>query len=429
MNIKALYSFFIKYYTISIDSRKIKKDSIFFGIKGNNFDGNDFVLEAIKKGAKYAVSNNYLLTNKIANIFYFEDPLKTLQDLATYHRKKINPKIIAITGSNGKTTTKNLFNNVLSQKFRTIATRGNLNNHIGVPLTLLSIKKKTEVAIIEMGANQFNDIQELSEIAQPDIGIITNFGEAHLEKFGSKEGIIKGKSELYNFLKEKEREIIINIDDNKQVKLLKEYPYYSYGTRKNANVILKKYSLINDRVVIGLENIKIETQLKGDFNFYNVAAAIAIGKFFSITNEQIKKGIENYIPKENRGETLYKNTNKIFLDAYNANPSSMKESLKFFFKINTKKNKILILGDMLELGKYAIEKHREIIDFIEKNNFEKAFLVGDIFSKIKVNQNNIFLFKEKKEIESYLREENLKNKYFFIKASNSMMLNTIVKFL
>ena len=312
MEIGSIHKIFLKSNGVSTDSRKVKKNDIYFSLKGPNFNGNEFAKSAIEKGACYAIvdQKEYVIDKSYILV---EDCLKTLQNLANYHRKNSKAKIIGLTGSNGKTTSKELIFSVLKNKFKTIATTGNLNNHIGVPLTLLSIKEDTEIAIIEMGANHLKEIETLSNIADPDYGYITNFGKAHLEGFKNLEGVIKGKSELYNHLINKSRLIFINNRDKKQVELTKEYSNkFTFGEQNSDSIFSVKS--INPKINISIDNILIESNLFGQYNIDNIAAAICVGKYFNLGNEKIKKGIEDYIPDNNRSQIIKKGSNKIILD-------------------------------------------------------------------------------------------------------------------
>ncbi len=426
MDIKSLHKAFLLSSGVSIDSRDTQQNTIFFALKGKR-DGNLFINDALKNGANYVVSDDKTLCSTNKNFYYFKDTLQALQDLANYHRNLFKIPVIGLTGSNGKTTTKELFYSVLSQKFETFATKGNYNNHIGVPLTLLKIKKSTEIAIIEMGASAQNEISLLSNIANPTIGLITNFGDAHLEGFGSIEGVIKGKSELYTYLQQNKATILANADDKKQMELLNKYPIFSYGAINNASVNVDKEINQLGYVSIKFENTTVKSNLMGDYNFQNIASAVAIGKYFNIENEYIKKGIENYIPENNRSQFIESKRNKILLDTYNANPTSMKSALLSFFN-SALDNKILILGDMLELGIYEEEKHQNIIDLVMKNRYEKVFFVGSVFYKIlaRNSKTNAYIFKTVDELITRLKDKSLTNKSIFIKGSRGIQLEKVV---
>ena len=331
METQELYQLYLSNPIIDTDTRSIRKNSIFFALKGEQFNGNTFAEEALKKGASFAiVDENLFPTNP--NIILVDNVLKTLQKLANYHRNQLNTPIISVTGSNGKTTTKELINAVLSTKFNTVATKGNLNNHIGVALTLLTITKDTEIAIVEMGANHQKEIEFLCSIAEPNFGYITNFGKAHLEGFGGVEGVIKGKSELYDFIKSTNGLVFINGNDELQL-------HKTFGIKRiSFEIGLDSIELIeaNPFVKIRFNGIEIQTQLIGSYNVNNIAAAITIGKFFKVPEADIKTAIENYIPTNNRSQLMKIGNNTIFMDAYNANPSSMKVALENFNQIEAK---------------------------------------------------------------------------------------------
>ncbi len=381
MGIEALYQTFLDSTGISIDTRTISDGNIFFALKGPNFDGHQYINNAIDSGAKAVVIDDKNYVSNAYNYFLVNNVELTLQQLATYHRQKLGLKILAITGSNGKTTTKELCKSVLESSFNIGYTKGNLNNHLGVPLTLLSFTENTEIGIVEMGANHQGEIKLLCEIAQPDFGIITNIGSAHLEGFGGIEGVIKGKSEMYTFLKENEKVIFYNKSDNTLIKLIADYPNtisYDQNTCSKNNVNTKYLSL-------NYKHIEIKTNMFGDFNRINVAAALTIGAFFDVDLTIMVNGIEGYIPTNHRSQIIEKDNIQYYLDAYNANPSSMKASIDAFMKKGRTENKILILGDMLELGETSIEAHQNLIDQVVKLNPRKIYLVGKEFLKCNLN--------------------------------------------
>ena len=425
MDISSIYQIFLNSNKVCTDSRKIKDNDLFFSLKGPNFNGNKFAEIALENGAnyaivdqkEYAVNDNYILVN---------DCLDTLQKLSNYHRKKSKAKIIGLTGSNGKTTSKELILSVLKSEFKTIATTGNLNNHIGVPLTLLSIEPETEIAIIEMGANHLKEIELLCNIADPDYGYITNFGKAHLEGFINLEGVIKGKSELYTYLMKKSRLIFINNNDNKQLEITKEYTNkFTFG-KTNSNV---NYSVntINPQISISIEDVTIESPLFGEYNVENLAAAICIGKYFNMSNTLIKEGVENCIPNSNRSQIIEKGSNKIILDAYNANPTSMQLALVNFNDIS-EKNKILFIGDMYELGENSHEMHQDIVSTIEEMNFDQTYLLGDLFNKTKFSS-KIKAFANLEDLNNNINLEEISNSTILIKGSRGMQLEKILDFL
>jgi len=427
MDIKKIYELFQESNLVSIDTRSIKVNDIFFAIKGPNFDGNKFALQAIKNGASYVVSDNLDISKKSDKIIYVENSIKALQKLANYHRRKLNTKIIAITGSNGKTTTKELVLNVLKSRFKTVATKGNLNNHLGVPLSLLSIEKDTEIGIIEMGANHLNEIANLCVIAEPDFGYITNFGNAHLEGFKSLEGVIKGKSELYDYLKSNKKFIFYNSDNKKQSNILNGYANtFTYGLNDDSNCNIINCSN-EDSVHVNYRSELIKSNIYGDYNFENICIAIAIGEYFGVSFEQIKKGIESYLPENNRSQVTITERNTVVLDAYNANPTSMKLALESFCKTSYT-NKMIIVGDMFELGNDSIHYHQEIINYLEKINDSIIYIVGEYFCNTK-HSDKIKSFSSKKELINNLSKTNVSNYSILIKGSRGMQLEKIIEFI
>lgn len=418
MTIEKLYDTFLECNTVSTDTRKINLGCMFFALKGDNFNGNIFALEALKKGAKFAVIDDEKY-NQHNNCILVDDVLKTLQNLATHHRKVLNIPVIALTGSNGKTTTKELINAVLSTTYKTSATKGNLNNHIGVPLTLLEFTQNTEIGIVEMGANHQKEIEFLTSIALPDYGLITNFGKAHLEGFGGFEGVIKGKSELYNHLKSHNKIVFVNEGDSNQ---LKQIGNYDKKIMFGSNM-----SIISAQPYVHLQfnNLAIRTHLTGAYNYNNIISAIAIGMHFKVTDALIIKAIENYIPSNNRSQTIERHTNTIILDAYNANPTSMVAALDNFGKMKGSE-KIAILGDMFELGKSAEEEHQFIVEYCKNYNIKEIYLVGENFFRCKTNANNMTKFKSFEDFKNELANKTLKHKTILIKGSRGMALERIL---
>ena len=431
MNVKDIYRLFQKTKGVVTDTRLSVKNSFYIALKGINFDGNNFAKEAIEKGAFYALVNKKSIAKDNDRFIYVDDTLKTLQKLANYHRSIIDTKIIAITGSNGKTTTKELLSEILSKEFKIFATKGNLNNHIGVPLSLLSINRECEYAIIELGANHLGEINHLCKIAKPDFGLITNFGYAHIEGFGSFDGVVKGKSELYNYLIEKKGRLFINLDDVIQKKWLKYRHISTYGQTSKANFKIEQINNKGKGTTIKIENLIIESQLFGDYNFSNIGASVAISRFLGVSNQKIKKALELYKPINKRSQVINKKNNKILLDAYNANPSSMIASINSFLK-NNPKNSIAVLGDMLELGFYEKEGHVKIIKLLESSAFEEIFFVGKLFFKFSKESNSfkktIHFFKEKIEAYSYLKKRKFENKNILIKGSRKLQLEDTISF-
>jgi len=420
-NIKELYDKFVQFPFICTDTRKIIPNSIFFCLKGENFDGNLFVYEALEKGAKFVVTENKNLPESI-NIIVVDNVLETLQQLAAYHRSLLNIPVIGITGTNGKTTTKELISSVLSKKFNTAFTQGNLNNHIGVPLTLLSITKEHEIAVIEMGANHVGEIEELCRITQPDYGIITNIGKAHLEGFGSIENIIETKTALYRAAKV----IFVNGEDEVLMRCVvrgvrcevrgERYVVYGKNTEMDGEVVT-----MNPYLVINLWGKKIQTLLTGNYNLNNILAAAAIGKYFGVPKQDICDTIAEYRPQNNRSQIIKNNTNTIIADYYNANPTSMKAALDNFLLIETP-NKLAILGDMLELGETGATEHQTIIHYCETNKLETIF-IGEEFNKQK---NHYFLFfNNVEDCNEYLKNKTIKNNLILIKGSRGIHLEKI----
>ena len=420
MNTNQLYDLFLKCNGVSTDTRSIKKNSLFFSLKGENFDGNDYALEALNKGAKYAVIDN----NKLKNPKFIQvnDVLTSLQLLSACHRTKLkNTTIIALTGSNGKTTTKELIHSVLSEKYKTVSTLGNLNNHIGVPLSLLKINKDSNFAVIEMGANHIGEIAFLTDLVKPDYGYITNFGKAHLEGFGGMKGVIKGKTELYNWLIENNKPILINSDDEIQNKFTNSQSIL-FGKKIQSQFVFKEFN--EDFVSVGFNELKIKSKLIGDYNFSNIIAAISFGLYFKIDIKSIQNAIENYTPKNNRSEVLNTKDKKIILDAYNANPTSMRLAIDSFFKLSG--SKALILADMLELGIYSNDEHLEIINHLEKENTGKTYLVGEEFYKLKKESNSISFYKTKNELILEISNNKILEKNILIKGSRAMKMEELI---
>jgi UDP-N-acetylmuramoyl-tripeptide--D-alanyl-D-alanine ligase len=418
MKTATLYNLYQQHSLVDTDTRNIRKNTIFFALKGANFNGNTFAEQALKLGASYAiVDEKEFQTND--RILLVADVLKALQELANFHRKQLHIPIIGLTGSNGKTTTKELINVVLSKKFNTVATKGNLNNHIGVPLTLLSMTDKTELGIVEMGANHQKEIEFLSTICEPDFGYITNFGKAHLEGFGGIEGVIKGKSELYTFLKANQKTVFINIDDSIQVERAKEINSVCFNTND------VQFIEVNPFVKLSYKNESIQSNLIGNYNFTNIAAAITIGAHFKVTETAIKEAIESYIPTNNRSQILTTKHNTIILDAYNANPSSMRVALENFDTLKAP-SKVVILGDMFELGKESEHEHQAIVDAATAFNFDETYFVGENFNIAKTNKPQ---FKTYQDFEDFLKKNPLKNHSILIKGSRGMRLERILEFI
>ena len=418
MQIADLHKHFIKeQQNFTTDTRSITKGAIFFALKGDNFNGNKFAQQAIDAGASLVVIDEaeFAIDNKT---YVCENVLQTLQELASYHRNYLNIPIIGLTGSNGKTTTKELIREVLKQQFKVTATVGNLNNHIGVPLTLLSMTPDTEIGIVEMGANHQKEIELLANIAQPNYGYITNFGKAHMEGFGGVEGIIKGKSELYDYLAKSNGKAFVNLDDSKQIEKASKC--------ENIDIIPSDYPLkkLNPYVVITTENQTINSNLIGKYNYTNIVAAITIGTYLNIPLNKIKKGIEEYTPTNNRSQIVEKNGIKIILDAYNANPTSMKAALDNLKALDTE-NKAIIIGDMFELGETSLEEHQHIADLVKSYNFNQAYLVGENFYSTNTTISKFANYEDFKAAFT----NNLKNHTLLIKGSRGMALERMLELL
>jgi len=427
MEIKDIHKLFLQSNDIVIDTRKVNKNSFFIALKGDKYDANMFAKEALEKGAIYAIIDNpdYYIDHRTIIV---QNSLVTLQELAKYHRNYLKLPIIALTGSNGKTTTKELIQAVLSKKYKTKATLGNLNNHIGVPLTILSFNSETEIGIVEMGANHQKEIQFLCEITNPDFGYITNFGKAHLEGFGGVEGVIKGKSEMYDYIRHNDKKVFVNIDDKIQEEKTKGLNRITFSTEiDNANVFIKNITA-NPLVNILFNNSIIKSHLIGLYNANNINASITIGHYFGISDEDIKSSIESYIPDNNRSQLLSKNTNEIILDAYNANPSSMLVALENFIQLE-KNNKVIIIGDMFELGNESIEEHESIVNYLKKEDQITCYFIGKYFYLNKNSKNNHFFYKDFESFVSFLNENHFSNKTILIKGSRGMALERVLEYI
>lgn len=429
METKELYSYFLQCKSISTDTRKIAQDSLFFALKGDNFDANTFASEALLKGAKYVVIDNPAYKTG-DNMLLVPDSLTALQNLARHHRRELGLPVIGLTGSNGKTTTKELINAVLSKKYNTTATIGNLNNHIGVPLTLLSFTHETEIGIVEMGANHQKEIAFLCSIAEPNFGYITNFGKAHLEGFGGYEGVIKGKSELYDYLKENIKTAFVNLDDPIQREKTKDMSHYTFAVDNyNCDVRIDGVSA-NPMVTIKYSGQDIKSHLIGIYNATNISAAITIGHHFKVSDEKIKDAIEGYIPSNNRSQLLEKNTNKIILDAYNANPSSMQAAITNFLQLDTEESyKIAVLGDMFELGQESHEEHAKIVQSLVNEEGIEVYFVGKDFYQNKNALPHLHFFESFDSFKESFSKLKPSEKTILIKGSRGMALERTLEFI
>lgn len=424
-----LYKHYLKHPKISTDSRKDVKDTIFFALRGDNFNGNKYAKSAIENGAKIAVIDDPSFMEG-DQYFVVDDCLQALQELAIYHRKQHMIPLVAITGSNGKTTTKELIASVLETTHNIIFTKGNLNNHIGVPLSVLEIDDSTEIAIIEMGANHIGEIQNLCEIAQPDFGIITNIGKAHIEGFGSFEGVIQAKSELYDYINSKQGILFVNNDDDLLVKLADGTSQIHYGTNDKASLSGK---LVSTQPVIELKwkyrdkEYRCTSNLYGSYNFYNIITAIAVGLKFNVNPKNINDGIRTYIPENNRSQRIKTTDNQIYLDAYNANPSSMEAAILNFIEQKAE-HPWMILGDMFELGHISYYEHKRIIDLLKQLSISNVIFIGEEFYRLKEEHPFLF-FKDTKSVKDYLSKNKIENSTILIKGSRGMELEQLVELL
>ncbi|RBN48929.1 UDP-N-acetylmuramoyl-tripeptide--D-alanyl-D-alanine ligase [Flavobacterium psychrolimnae] len=427
MDINYIHSLFLQCNSISIDTRKIEPNSLFVAIKGERFDANTFAKEALEKGAAYVIIDNesYYIDQRTILV---EDSLIALQELAKFHRDYLKLPIIALTGSNGKTTTKELINVVLSKKYKTKATIGNLNNHIGVPLTLLSFTSETEIGIVEMGANHKKEIEFLCELATPDYGYITNFGKAHLEGFGGVEGVIEGKSEMYNYLSANDKLAFINLEDPIQVEKSIVLKSYSFGINKtNADVNITSIKA-NPFVTIGYSDLVVQSHLIGLYNANNINAALTVGKYFGVVDSEIKDALESYIPENNRSQLVQKGTNQIILDAYNANPSSMKVAIENFLQLENL-NKIMILGDMFELGDESLQEHNAIVAMLSHEDNITCYFVGFAFYESKIEKDNFWFYNTFESFSNDLSDMKFDNSTILIKGSRGMALERTLEFI
>jgi len=431
ISIEELYGFYLKAkQQICTDTRKLEAGSVFFALKGGNFNANEFAQKAINAGCSIAVVDEQKYVTD-ANFFLVEDVLKALQQLATHHRRQFKIPFLAITGSNGKTTNKELINAVLSKKFKTLATIGNLNNHIGVPLTLLNLKTEHEFAIIEMGANHQGEINELCQIAEPDFGLITNIGKAHLEGFGGEEGIKKGKSELYKYIRSKQGKVFINADDDVLNELAFDNDKVTYGCKKLYDVIGKDCTTSE---TVSMKFTRrygekdwnklpiINTQIVGSYNFINCLTAACVGNYFKVEDNLIMEALENYLPNMNRSQLVKTSRNTVLLDAYNANPNSMAVAIENFANYRSDK-KLVLLGDMFELGEYSRAEHQKIVNLLEEKKLQNVVLVGEEFFKLDTKQ--FQKFKTTNECFEYLKNLQVSENTILIKGSRGMKMETL----
>jgi UDP-N-acetylmuramoyl-tripeptide--D-alanyl-D-alanine ligase len=424
MTTEELYDIYSKHPSVQTDTRKLKPGDIFFALKGEQFNGNSFAKQALSEGAMYAVidEKKYEIAGKTILV---DNVLDALQQLARHHRQQFDIPFLAITGSNGKTTTKELIHVVLSSSFITYTTEGNLNNQIGIPLTILKIKQEAEIAVIEMGANHQKEIASYCSFTLPTHGIITNCGKAHLEGFGGVEGVKKGKGELYDYLRSNKGTAFVMQDYDYLQDMSKGIAnIFTYGTA-NADVegqVVKSETFLEVTIKKGANISSIKTQLVGDYNLPNVLAAVAVGKYFKVPDAKMKAAIENYFPTNSRSQLLVIGTNKIILDAYNANPSSMKLAIENFAD-QTGDNKVLMLGAMAELGDESLAEHRSIIDVIKKGKWKEVVLVGGDFLKIQHPYTSFTIAAEAKE---WLQQQHFENTRILIKGSRSIQMEKVL---
>jgi UDP-N-acetylmuramoyl-tripeptide--D-alanyl-D-alanine ligase len=425
VQISELYQIYRKHPSIQTDTRKLKPGDFFFALKGPHYNGNHFALSAIENGAAYAVIDEAPITPH-PRLITVEDVLITLQELAKYHREQLSIPVLAITGSNGKTTSKELISAVLSQRYITYTTQGNLNNHIGVPLTLLSIRSDAEMAVIEMGANHQKEIASYCRYTEPTHGLITNCGKAHLEGFGGVEGVRKGKGELYDYLRNNKGTAFIYDDYDyfhEMSKGIEKIVWYGQQKGTVQGHVLESEPFLDVKITVGTEQIGlIKTQLVGDYNLPNVLAAITIGKYFSVPEEKIKTALENYTPTNSRSQLIKKDSNSIILDAYNANPTSMRAAIENFAKLHASK-KVLMLGGMMELGDESIAEHEQILQLIRQHTWEKVVLVGGDFA---TTHGDFLFFSDSKKARDWFQQQHFTDTHFLIKGSRSMQMEKIL---
>jgi UDP-N-acetylmuramoyl-tripeptide--D-alanyl-D-alanine ligase len=422
---EALYELFLKHPSVTTDTRKISKGDIFFALKGDNFNGNKFARQALDNGASYAVVDelNYVTSERT---IYCSDVLTTLQNLALHHRQQLNIPFIAITGSNGKTTTKELVHAVLSRKYKTYTTEGNLNNHIGIPVTILRIKKDAEIAVVEMGANHQKEIEGYCRYTLPSHGMITNCGKAHLEGFGGIEGVRKGKGELFDYLKANDG-IVFACDDfdyfHSMTTGIKNLHWYGTMNGELTGSLIKSEPFLQLKVNKGFEKeFFVDTNLVGAYNIFNVLAALTIGRHFNVDAEQMVSAIEDYEPTNNRSQLIEKNGNRIILDAYNANPTSMQAAIENFAALHAE-NKILFLGGMMELGKEIMDEHVALIELIKRFKWKKVILVGGDFAIVK---HDFLYFNNASDAAQWWKQQNAYGNYLLVKGSRSVKMEQII---
>ena len=446
-----IYNCYLQSSEVSTDTRKLSKGCFFVALKGDNFDGNTFSVSALEAGAAFVLMDDTKLYAEpslnpyLDRILLVDDALKSLQELATHHRQKLNLPILALTGSNGKTTTKELLHATLSQKFNCAATLGNLNNHIGVPLTLLRMDQSTELGIVEMGANHQKEIEFLCQIAEPNFGYITNYGKAHLEGFGGVEGVINGKSELIDYLRQTNGRMFVQSTDLEQLRRTQDmlhtvlnvdqhWAINSENSATQAHAQSQAYAQSHtsqDTLVLSGPEGAVQTQLIGNYNTPNVIAAVEIAQYFDISWEMIKSALEQYTPRMNRSQGMKRGSYNLIMDAYNANPSSMQLALDHFSQTSGSRSKAVILGDMFELGQEAALEHQTIVNQTERLGFDQIYLSGVNFSQTKFDPAKTSCFEDYKSLEEHLVAQPPKHGSILIKGSRGMalerLLNTVFR--
>lgn len=421
--IEKIYELYKKAYTVTTDSRTITPGCVFVALKGEHFDGNDFALKVAEEGIAACVIADRQDLPKRDGLFVVEDSLKALQELAKLHREKLGLPVIGITGTNGKTTTKELVSAVLAKKYNIVFTQGNFNNQLGVPLTLLRIKPGTELAVVEMGASHPGDINELTNLGEPNFGIITNIGRAHLRDFGGYEGVIKTKNEMYQYISAHKGLLFVNKDNELLMGLANNINKVTYGTCSDAETQGKMLSA-NPYLSVEWNGHKIDTQLVGDYNFENVMAAICIGTYFKVAANDIVEALSNYCPTNNRSQVVETGKNRVIMDAYNANPTSMSHAIKNFRNI-CKNDNMLILGDMRELGEESEQEHKNILELLKELRFENVYLVGEEFSRVSENS-GFSIFNDVEALIQHLASHPVSGKDILVKGSNSVHLNKTI---
>ena len=429
MNIESLYHVFCEAGAVTTDSRNCPSGSVFFALKGDSFNGNLYAAKALEAGSAYAVvdeaevvrSERFILVN---------DVLRTLQELANYHRKQMAMPIIAITGSNGKTTTKELLATALMPKYKLHYTQGNFNNHIGVPLTLLQLTKDHELAIVEMGANHPKEIGELAAIAEPDYGIITNIGKAHLEGFGGLEGVIKTKKELYDFVQETEGKVFVNAQDELLMNLSAGIERILYNDELSSFElsVINAIPTLNVAIKGKSGDDELKTQLAGEYNAINLAVALEVGDYFDVPYSDMKSALEAYEPSNNRSQIVKTEKNTVVLDAYNANPASMAVAIANFKNLPDK-NKVLMLGAMKEMGAYSKAEHQNLVDLVDVDDFTEKYLVGEEFKVLDTKPESINFFSNTEDLKTYLNQKTISGSTVLVKGSRSMKMETLIDFL